>query len=101
VSDSPRAAGPDRVIHEPARLRIMTILYVAREADFTFLMHQSELTRGNLSVQLTRLEEAGYVTIRKTFAERRPRTVARLTSAGRRAFDLYREYLRGLLEATD
>jgi DNA-binding MarR family transcriptional regulator len=79
----------------------MTILYVAHQADFTFLMNESQLTRGNLSVQLTRLEEAGYVTIEKAFVERRPRTVARLTSAGRRAFDRYRAYLKRLLEATD
>jgi DNA-binding MarR family transcriptional regulator len=100
VSDSPRAADPDRVIHEPARLRIMTILYVAREADFTYLMRGTELTRGNLSVQLTRLEEAGYVTIEKTFVERRSRTVAGLTPAGRQAFERYRAYLKGLLEST-
>jgi DNA-binding MarR family transcriptional regulator len=100
VSDSRRDAGPDRVIHEPARLRIMTILYVAGEADFTFLMHGTELTRGNLSVHLTRLEEAGYVTIDKTFVERRPRTVAGLTPSGRSAFERYRGYLKGLLDAT-
>jgi DNA-binding MarR family transcriptional regulator len=101
VSDSRGKAGPDRVIHEPARLRIMATLYVAREADFTFLMHATELTRGNLSVHLTRLEEAGYVAIEKTFAGRRPRTVIRLTSSGRSAFERYRAYLKGLLDATD
>jgi DNA-binding MarR family transcriptional regulator len=64
-------------------------------------MHATELTRGNLSVHLTRLEEAGYVAIEKTFAGRRPRTVIRLTSSGRSAFERYRAYLKGLLDATD
>jgi DNA-binding MarR family transcriptional regulator len=100
VSESPWSTDPDRVIHEPARLRIMAILYVAREADFTFLMRETGLTRGNLSVQLTRLEEAGHVTIAKTFVGRRPRTVAGLTPSGRSAFDRYRAYLKGFLEAT-
>jgi DNA-binding MarR family transcriptional regulator len=101
VSDAALTADPDRVIHEPARLKIMAILYVAREADFTYLLRETELTRGNLSVQLSRLEEAGYIRVDKMFVGKTPRTVAALTPAGKSAFIRYRDYLRGLLTATD
>jgi len=101
VNDAALTANPDRVIHEPARLKIMAILYVAREADFTYLLREAELTRGNLSVQLSRLEEAGYIRVDKMFVGKTPRTVAALTPAGKSAFIRYRDYLRGLLAATD
>ncbi|GAB4289394.1 MAG: transcriptional regulator [Coriobacteriia bacterium] len=94
------AADPDRVIHEPARLKIMSVLSVAESADFTYLMHETELTRGNLSVQLTRLEEAGYIAIDKTFVGKTPRTTARMTAEGKAAFATYRSYLERLLDAT-
>jgi len=94
------ATDPDRVIHEPARLKIMAVLSVAESADFTYLMGETGLTRGNLSVQLTRLKEAGYLEIKKEFVGKLPRTTASMTSAGRRAFDTYRKYLGNLLDAT-
>lgn len=94
------AADPDRVIHEPARLKIMSVLSVAESADFTYLMRETELTRGNLSVQLSRLEEAGYIAIEKTFVGKSPRTTARMTQQGREAFNAYRAYLERLLDAT-
>jgi DNA-binding MarR family transcriptional regulator len=100
VSETPWNADPDRMIHEPARLRIVAILSVAREADFTYLLRETGLTRGNLSVQLTRLEEAGYVVITKTFVGRTPRTLVKLTAKGRGAFAQYRGFLAGLLAAT-
>lgn len=94
------AHDPNRVIHEPARLKIMAILSVAEEADFTYLMRETGLTRGNLSVQMTRLEEAGYITIAKTFVGKTPRTTASMTAEGRTAFEEYRRYLSSLLSAT-
>jgi DNA-binding MarR family transcriptional regulator len=100
VTGSNFAADPDRVIHEPARLKIVAVLSVVENADFTFLLRQTGLTRGNLSVQLSRLEEAGYLAIDKTFAGRTPRTTASLTPAGRVAFATYRTYLNNLLDAT-
>ena len=69
----------DRVIHEPTRLMIMTQLYVVESADFLFLQHQLEMTPGNLSAHLTKLEKAGYVEIVKEFIERRPHTALKLT----------------------
>jgi len=100
MTDFEFAADPDRVIHEPARLKIMSVLSVAESADFVYLMGETALTRGNLSVQLTRLEEAGYITIAKEFVGRSPRTTASMTQAGKVAFDEYRAYLASLLKAT-
>lgn len=87
----------DRVIHEPARLLILAHLYVVAEADFLFLERQTGLTRGNLSSHLKKLDEAGYVNIRKEFIERIPHTVLTLTESGRKAFDLYRTTMATVL----
>jgi DNA-binding MarR family transcriptional regulator len=83
----------DKIIHEPSRLLILAHLYVVESADFLFLMRQTEMTPGNLSSHLSRLEEAGYVEIIKEFLDRKPHTMVRLTGAGRRAF---REYSRDI-----
>ena len=91
------AAKIDRVIHEPARLVILTHLYVVVEADFVFLERQTGLTRGNLSSHLRKLEEAGYIAVEKKFVERVPRTVLRLTETGRAAFREYRQGLQKVL----
>lgn len=101
MSEGPGASGPDRLIHEPARLKIMTVLFVSGSADFTYLLRECELTKGNLSAQLTRLEQAGYVAIEKGFRGRIPYTRASLTKSGRRAFREYRRYLATLLQSTE
>lgn len=87
----------DRVIHEPARLMIVSLLYALKEADFVFLQRESELTRGNLSSHLVRLEEAGYVRIEKTFRGKVPLTLCSLTRAGRTAFEAYRQAFKRAL----
>ncbi|MFO7691771.1 MAG: transcriptional regulator [Vicinamibacterales bacterium] len=87
----------DRVIHEPARLLVVGLLNGVKEADFLWLMHESGLTRGNLSSHLAKLEEAGYVEIEKTFRGKIPLTILRLTRAGRAAFAGYRRAMSGLL----
>ncbi len=79
----------DRIVHEPARLMILSVLAAVEEADFLFLMEQTELTRGNLSSHLSKLEAAGYVEIEKTFAGKVTRTVVRLSDSGRAAFSEY------------
>jgi DNA-binding MarR family transcriptional regulator len=79
----------DRVVHEPARLAVMSLLYVVDSADFTFLMNQTGLTWGNLSAHMSKLEEASYVEVEKSFKGRRPNTSFRLTSQGREAFRAY------------
>ena len=83
----------DKVIHEPARLKIMAQLYVVEEADFIFLMRQTGLTWGNLSSHMSKLEDADYIEVRKEFLDKKPRTILKLTSKGRDAFKKYRSAL--------
>jgi DNA-binding MarR family transcriptional regulator len=87
----------DRLIHEPARYLIMAYLYVVESADFLFLLRQTELTKGNLSSHLSKLEDAGYVRIDKEFAGKIPRTLLKLTKSGRKAFDAYRQRMQQAL----
>jgi len=88
----------DRVIHEPARLLIVAHLYIVESADYVFLMQNTDLTWGNLSSHLSKLEEAGYIEILKDFVDRKPHTMIKLTDAGRTAFDAYRRQMRQLFE---
>ena len=87
----------DRVIHEPARLTLVALLAGVKEADFLWLQRESDLTKGNLSSHLAKLEEAGYVEVEKTFRGKIPLTMLRLTRAGRSAFVDYKKALNGLL----
>jgi len=91
-------AGIDRLVHEPARLMILTILYVVESADFLYLMRQTGLTRGNLSSHLSKLETAGYIDVKKEFVDKIPRTLLRLTGEGREAFQNYRQDMLQVLE---
>ncbi len=81
----------DRVIHEPSRFTILAVLQGVDSADFTFLLRQTGLTRGNLSSHLGKLEAAGYVKVKKEFVDRIPRTLLTLTDKGRQAFESYRQ----------
>ena len=87
-------AALDRLIHEPARLMIVTVLATVVEADFVYLVRETGLTKGNLGAHLVRLEAAGYLEIEKTFHGRVPRTVCRLTDGGLAAYRTYRDALR-------
>ncbi len=87
----------DKTIHEPARLMIMANLYVVASADFTFLMGQTGLTWGNLSSHLSKLEQAGYVSVEKSFVGKKPHTMLHLTEDGRSAFQLYRQKMAQML----
>ena len=87
----------DRVVHEPARLMIVALLFAVKHADFLYLQHETALNKGTLSSHLSRLEEAGYVSIQKTFQGKIPRTLLQLTAAGRTAFEKYRSDLRRVL----
>jgi DNA-binding MarR family transcriptional regulator len=80
----------DRLVHEPARLMILMALYAVQAADFTFLLNVTELTDGNLSSHLSKLEAAGYVKIEKGYDGKKPRTRLSLTESGRQAVDAYR-----------
>ena len=90
----------DRLIHEPARLLIVTILSTVESADFLFLQRETELTKGNLSAHLSKLEEAGYVNIEKTFKGKLPLTVCKLTETGQQAFDGYRQQMQDFIART-
>ena len=73
----------DRLIHEPGRLAILTVLSSVRDADFVFLQRTTGLTKGNLSSHLTKLEEAGLVQIVKKFVRKKPNTNVALTALGK------------------
>ena len=90
--------GIDRLIHEPARLAIMARLFVVEEADWLFLHRETALSFGNLASHLNRLEAAGYVESSKTFIDRKPHTVVRITTTGRDAFERYRREMRQWME---
>ena len=79
----------DRVIHERGRLGIMSMLAASAELSFTELRDALEMTDGNLTTHMRTLQEAGYVSIAKTYRNRRPLTTVSLTPAGRRAFADY------------
>ncbi|MBI3272307.1 MAG: transcriptional regulator [Planctomycetes bacterium] len=86
------------VLHERSRLAIMSVLVTAKEASFNELKALLDLTDGNLSVHLRALESAGYVTLTKEFAGRRPRTVAEAAPRGRQAFAHYIDHLEGIVQ---
>jgi DNA-binding MarR family transcriptional regulator len=95
VSLPHRISELDRVIHEPARLAILTVLSACDEADFMFLQGITGLTNGNLSTHLSKLEAADFVSITKQFARKKPQTLVALTAAGRKQLD---EHWRQLTE---
>ncbi len=97
--DLREVASLDRVIHEPARLMLVAMLASVESADFLYLLHETRLTKGNLSAHLARLEEAGYVQIEKSFRGKVPQTTCRLTPEGREAFRAYRGRLRRAMAA--
>ena len=88
----------DRLVHEPARYLIMAYLYVAESADALFLQRHTELTWGNLSSHLNKLEVARYVAVKKEFLDKKPHTMLQLTDEGRKAFEQYRKNMKQTLE---
>lgn len=79
----------DRTVHEPARLRILTVLSGAESVSYNFFKTALGLTNGNLGSHLDRLERAGYIQVRKSFQGKIPRTDYALTAAGREALETY------------
>jgi len=84
----------DRLIHEPSRYNIMALLYVVDQAEYLFVLNQTGMTSGNLTAHTSKLEEAGYLSVRKKFVRKKPKTFLRLTSHGRRAFEQYRSAMK-------
>jgi DNA-binding transcriptional ArsR family regulator len=79
----------DPVLHSQLRLAVMSLLVSVKEAEFTFLKEQTNSSAGNLSVQLQKLKEAGYIEIEKSFKDNYPQTVCRITKSGIKAFETY------------
>ena len=92
-----RLAQIDRTIHEPSRLMVIALLAAVAKADFRYLQQATGLTKGNLSVHLSKLEEAGYIDIEKTFRGKYPLTICRLTQQGGEVFANYRKVLKAAL----
>jgi len=89
-------AGLDKIVHEPARLALLTALSACSSADFLSLQRLTGLTKGNLSTHLSRLEEAGLIEIEKQFIGKKPNTLVRLTQEGRAAIDRHWQQLERL-----
>jgi DNA-binding MarR family transcriptional regulator len=88
----------DQLIHAPARLMVLSHLYVVERADYVFLKQQTGLSWGNLSTHMSKLEEAGYVELEKGYRGKKPHTMIRLTAAGRRAFKAYKRSMQQVLD---
>lgn len=83
----------DPLLHSELRLAVMSLLLSVEEADFVYIKEQTGATSGNLSIQIDKLQQAGYIDVTKGFAGRRPKTTCRITSKGIKAFEKYVEAL--------
>ncbi|MCJ7622730.1 MAG: transcriptional regulator [Anaerolineaceae bacterium] len=93
----PKLGDINRMVHSPARLVILTYLYVVESGDLVYLLRQTGLTWGNLSTHINKLEEAGYIVIEKEFRNRKPHTLVHLTDDGREAFRIYKQNMLDVL----
>ena len=91
-------ANIDQIIHAPARLMVMTYLYVVERADYVFLLRMTGLTWGNLATHLSKLEEAGYVQIEKSFKGKKPHSTVKLTEQGKNAFKDYKKNMQQVFD---
>lgn len=88
----------DPLLHSQLRLSIISLLIGVKSASFTFLLEKTGATRGNISVQMKKLEEAGYISIDKSFQDNYPLTTCRITKKGIEAFERYVDALKDYLE---
>jgi len=87
----------DPILHSQLRLAVMSLLISVKEAEFTFLKEKTNSTAGNLSVQIQKLKEAGYIEVIKQFKDNYPQTICKITNAGIKAFEQYVEVLKTYL----
>jgi DNA-binding MarR family transcriptional regulator len=87
----------DPLLHSPLRLAVMSLMVARKEADFNYLKAQTKATSGNLSVQITKLEEAGYITVTKGYKGKRPQTICQITEQGTKSFESYVRALNGYI----
>jgi len=88
----------DQIIHAPARLRILMMLYVVESLDYVFLKNQTGLSWGNLATHLGKLEDAGYITVIKGYQGKKPQSQIQLTTSGRNAFRNYKNTFQQILD---
>ena len=88
----------DPLLHSELRLAVMSLLISADEAEFPYIKEQTGATAGNLSVQVDKLSEAGYIDVEKTFKGKRPCTICRITPKGHQAFESYVKALKTYLK---
>ena len=87
----------DPILHSQLRLAVMSLLISVKEAEFTFLKEQTNATAGNLSVQIQKLKEAGYIDVIKQFKDNYPQTICKITKSGVAAFEVYVKNLQSYL----
>ena len=88
----------NQIIHAPARLRILALLYVVKNLDYVFLKNQTDLSWGNLATHLKKLEQSGYISIQKGYQGKKPQSKIQLTAQGRKAFQEYKKNLQQVLD---
>jgi len=88
----------DPLLHSQLRLSIMSLLISVKEADFSFLKEKTGATAGNISVQITKLAEADYITVKKTFKDNYPQTSCMVTKKGLKAFEQYVESIQAYIK---
>lgn len=89
----------DPILHSQLRLAVMSLLIGVKEAEFTFIREKTNATAGNLSVQVNKLKDAGYIDVVKKFKDNYPLTTCKITKQGIDAFELYVKNLQGYLKA--
>ena len=87
----------DPILHSQLRLGVISLLVSVKEAEFTYLKEQTDSTAGNLSVQIQKLKEAGYIEVEKKFKDNYPQTICRITPAGIKAFEEYVKNIKSYL----
>ena len=88
----------DPLLHSELRLAVMSLLISVKEAEFTFLKEKTAATAGNLSVQISKLSDAGYISVKKQYRDNKPLTLCKITPAGVRAFEQYVDALKDYLK---
>jgi DNA-binding transcriptional ArsR family regulator len=87
----------DPILHSQLRLAVMSLLISVKEAEFTFIREKTDSTAGNLSVQIQKLKDAGYIDVTKQFKDNYPQTICKITKAGIKAFEVYVSNLQSYL----
>lgn len=98
LSDKPVPTDLDQIIHAPARLNIVMLLFVVESLDYVFLKNQTGMSWGNLATHLGKLEQAGYLQIKKGYQGKKPHSMIQLTTKGRSAFRKYKKKFQKLLD---